>query len=119
MGNLNIVYILDDNYRIMANILICENGTVVIQVNVLALRTCMQKYVEVNMCLQLTFKWFSKEKEKCVCVCVCVCVRERERKRGESSCGKFFNSCFILLKDNRVFIILFFQLFCGFLKFSK
>lgn len=111
MGNLNIAYILDDNYRIMANILRCENGTVVIQVNVLVLRTCMQKYVEVMCVCNLLSNGSARKRNN-----VCVCVREREE---ESNCGKFFNSCCILLKDNRVFIILFFQLFCGFLKFSK
>ena len=111
VGNLKIVYILDDNYRIMANSLRCENGTVVIEANVLVLRTCMYKCVEVTCVCSLLSNGSARKRNK-----MGVCVSEKEE---ESNCGKFFNSCCILLKDNRVFIILFFQLFCGFFKFSK
>ena len=75
MGNLNIVYILDDNYRIMANIL--RRDSVVIQVNVLVLRTCMQKYVEVTCVCSLLSNGSARERNN-----VCVCVSEKERKKA-------------------------------------
>lgn len=76
VGNLKIVYILDDNYRIMANSLRCENGTVVIEANVLVLRTCMHKCVEVTCVCSLLSNGSARKRNK---MGVCVCQRKRKK----------------------------------------
>lgn len=72
LGNLNIVYKLDDNYKIMVNFL---DVTMALWLygGMSLLEKCIQKYLGViSICLQLIFKWFTQKKknnkEKYVCV---------------------------------------------------
>ena len=51
----------------------CDNGTVIIQEDVLVLKRCMMKYLGLKSCACVRV---------CVCVCVCVC-KEGGRKWGE------------------------------------
>ena len=76
MGNLKIVYILDDNYRIMANSLRYKNGTMVIEANVLVLRTWTQKCIEVTCVCSLLSNGSARKRNK---MGVCVCQRKRKK----------------------------------------